>query len=119
MTSSTSLSGACLVGPVGSYSFPSSEKSSAVQPCRQADSRDPDRNMLILAALIHEGDRTGHGTLIRAAERWRSVKVTEFERRQMAAVRKELDQEYEATTSLGSQPTKGPTAVKISSTSRT
>jgi hypothetical protein len=33
-------------------------------------------------------------------ERWRSVKVTEFERRQMAAVRKELDQEYEATTSL-------------------
>jgi len=34
--------------------------------------------------------------LTRAAERWRSVKVTEFERRQMAAVRKELDQEYEA-----------------------
>jgi hypothetical protein len=76
--------------------------------------------MLILATLIiDEGDRTGHGTLIRAAERWRSIKVTEFERRQMAAVRKELDQEYEATTSLGSQPTKGPTAVKISSTSRT
>ena len=36
------------------------------------------------------------GALIRAAERWRSVKVTEFERRQMASVRKELDQEYEA-----------------------
>jgi hypothetical protein len=32
----------------------------------------------------------------RAAERWRSVKVTEFERRQTAAVRKELDEEYEA-----------------------
>ena len=60
------------------------------------------------------------GALIRAAERWRSVKVTEFERRQMAAVRKELDQEYEATISLGSQSTKGPTAaVKLSSTSRT
>jgi len=28
---------------------------------------------------------------IRAAERWRSVKVTEFERRQMAAARKRID----------------------------
>jgi hypothetical protein len=34
------------------------------------------------------------GALIRAAERWRSIKVTEFECRQVAAVRKELDQEY-------------------------
>jgi hypothetical protein len=33
------------------------------------------------------------GALIRAAEHWRSVKVTEFERRQVASVRKELDQE--------------------------
>jgi transposase-like protein len=31
------------------------------------------------------------GALTRAAERWRSIKVTEFERRQLAAVRKELD----------------------------
>jgi hypothetical protein len=30
--------------------------------------------------------------MIRAAERWRAVKVTEFERRQMAAVRQDLDQ---------------------------
>jgi transposase-like protein len=59
------------------------------------------------------------GALIRAAERWRSVKVSEFERRQMAAVRKELDQEYEATAGLGNQPTKGPSTVKLSSTSRT
>src|SRR5262245_40475695 len=36
------------------------------------------------------------GALIRAAEGWRFVKVTEFECRQMAAVRKELDEEYEA-----------------------
>jgi hypothetical protein len=40
------------------------------------------------------------GALIRAAERWRSVKVTEFERRRLASVRKELDQEYEAMVSL-------------------
>ena len=43
------------------------------------------------------------GALIRAAERWRSVKVTEFERRQMAAVRKELDEEYEAAVGLNIQ----------------
>ena len=35
------------------------------------------------------------GALIRAAERWRSLRFTEFELRQIAAVRKELDQEYE------------------------
>ena len=36
------------------------------------------------------------GAMIRAAERWRAIKLTDFERRQMAALRKELDQEYEA-----------------------
>ena len=37
------------------------------------------------------------GALIRAAERWRGLRFTEFELRQIAAVRKELDQEYEAS----------------------
>src|SRR5512139_3695503 len=46
------------------------------------------------------------GALIRAAERWRAVKVTEFERRQMAADRNELDQEYKAMVGLGRQSTK-------------
>lgn len=46
------------------------------------------------------------GALIRAAERWRSIKVTEFERRQMAAVRNELDQECEAMVGLGRQSAK-------------
>jgi hypothetical protein len=41
---------------------------------------------------------------IRAAERWRSFKVTEFERRQMAAVRKELHEEYKAAVGLNIQP---------------
>ena len=36
-----------------------------------------------------------------SGKRWRSVKVTEFERRQMASVQKELDQEYKAM--VGSQ----------------
>ena len=37
------------------------------------------------------------GTLIRAAERWRGLRFTEFELRRFAAVRKELDEEYQAT----------------------
>jgi hypothetical protein len=36
------------------------------------------------------------GAVIRAGERWRAIKITDFERRQMAPVRQELDQEYEA-----------------------
>jgi putative transposase len=36
------------------------------------------------------------GALIRAAERWRGLRFTEFELRQIAAVRKELGAEYEA-----------------------
>ena len=35
------------------------------------------------------------GALIRAAERWRGLRFTEFELRQIAAVRKELNEEYE------------------------
>ena len=37
------------------------------------------------------------GALIRAADGWRGLRFTEFELRQIAAVRKELDQEYEAS----------------------
>jgi len=37
------------------------------------------------------------GALVRAAERWRALRFTEFELRQIAAVRKDLDAEYEAT----------------------
>ena len=59
------------------------------------------------------------GALIRAAERWRSIKVTEFERRQLAAVRKELDQEYEAKVGLKTQLSKDATLMKISSNPRT
>ncbi len=47
------------------------------------------------------------GALIRAAERWRSIKVTEFERPQMAAVQNELDQEYEAMVGHNVKPSKG------------
>ena len=59
------------------------------------------------------------GAMIRAAERWRAIKLTDFERRQMAALRKELDQEYEAQSGLAKQTSKGPPADKLSSGSRT
>ena len=58
------------------------------------------------------------GALIRAAERWCSVKITEFERR-TAAVRKELDQEYEVAVGLNAKPSKEDIRARISSNSRT
>jgi transposase-like protein len=59
------------------------------------------------------------GALVRAAERWRSVKVSEFERRQLAAVKKELDQEYEAMAGLDAKISKDGHPARKSSNSRT
>src|SRR5207247_1092983 len=59
------------------------------------------------------------GALVRAAERWRSVKITEFERRQLAAVRQELDQEYEAMVGLHAKLSKDEIQTRKSSSSRT
>lgn len=44
------------------------------------------------------------GAMIRAAERWQAIRVTELERRQMQAVRKELDLEYETRNGLSQSP---------------
>jgi hypothetical protein len=38
------------------------------------------------------------GALIRAAERWRGLRFTEFELRQIAALRKDLNDEYQTST---------------------
>ncbi len=59
------------------------------------------------------------GAMIRAAEGSRAIKLTDFERRQMAALKKELDQEYEAQSGLAKQPLKGLHANKLSSSSQT
>ena len=59
------------------------------------------------------------GALIRAAERWKSIKFTEFERRQMAAVKTELDQEYEAHVGLNRQSSKVTAQIKLSSSNQT
>ena len=57
--------------------------------------------------------------MTRAAERWRAVKISDFERRQMRALRAELDQEYEAQNGLTQSASKEADARKLSSTSRT
>ena len=59
------------------------------------------------------------GAMIRAAERWRAIRITDFERRQMALVRQELDHEYEARNGLGSKTSADAPRSKLSSSSRT
>ena len=59
------------------------------------------------------------GAMSRAAERWRRVRFTEFERRQIAAVRQELDAEYEATNTIPPASQQARTTTGISSTPRT
>ena len=57
--------------------------------------------------------------MTRAAERWRAVKVTDFERRQMAVLRQELDDEYEATIGLAKPASKAKPPTQLSSSSQT
>jgi transposase-like protein len=59
------------------------------------------------------------GAMIRAAERWRAIRVTDFERRQMEAVRQELDHEYEVRNGLVKSPSADADQTRLSSTSRT
>ena len=59
------------------------------------------------------------GAMIRAAERWRAIRVSELERRQMRAVREELDREYEAPNGLGEKTSAPARHAKISNTART
>ena len=60
-----------------------------------------------------------YGAMIRAAERWRSIRITEFERRQMAALRHELDHDYQAAVGLDTGRSGDTPAAKIPSRSRT
>lgn len=59
------------------------------------------------------------GAMTRAAERWRSIRFTEFERRQIAAVRQELDEECETANNKPSASQQPRPAAGISSSSRT
>ena len=57
--------------------------------------------------------------MTRAAERWRAVKITDFERRQMTALREHLDHEYEAQSGLAKPTSEAADHFKLSSRSRT
>jgi hypothetical protein len=59
------------------------------------------------------------GALIHAAERGRSVKITEFERRQLTAIRTELDQEYGTAIGLNAPSAKDAIQGRKSSNPRT
>lgn len=59
------------------------------------------------------------GAMIRAAERWRAIKITTFERRQLDALRKELDQDYEVDNGLEENRSVATHQTRISSSSRT
>ena len=56
--------------------------------------------------------------MIRASERWRALRVTGFERRQMDALRRELDQDYEAENDIR-KPSADMRQKKLSSIYRT
>ena len=59
------------------------------------------------------------GAMTRAAERWRRVRFTEFERRQIAALRQELDAEYEAANTTRHVSQQASTATGIPGSSQT
>jgi putative transposase len=59
------------------------------------------------------------GAMIRAAEHWRAITITDFEHRQMEALRRELDQEYETRNGLDKPTPTGSHPAKLSSASRT
>lgn len=59
------------------------------------------------------------GAMIRAAEHWRAIRITDFERHQMAALRRELDQEYDTRNGLAKPTSAKSNATKLSSTNRT
>ncbi len=60
-----------------------------------------------------------YAALIRAAERWRGIKITEFEQRQLKAIREEIDQDFTARNgpATGTTVTVAPT--RLSSNDRT
>ena len=57
--------------------------------------------------------------MTRASERWRAIRITDFERRQMAAVRDDLDAEYHQHVGLADAPAASAHPERISSSPRT
>jgi putative transposase len=59
------------------------------------------------------------GAMIRAAEHWRAITITDFEHRQMATLRREINQEYVTRNGLDKPTLTGSHPAKLSSASRT
>ena len=60
-----------------------------------------------------------YAALIRAAERWRGIKITEFEQRQLTAIREEIDQDFTARNGPATGTTVTATPTRLSSNDRT
>jgi putative transposase len=60
-----------------------------------------------------------YAALIRAAERWRGIRITEFERRQLKAIRDEIDHDFTARNAPATGPTVTAAPTHLSSTDRT
>lgn len=59
------------------------------------------------------------GAMTRAAERWRAIRFTQFDRRQIVAVRQEINAECETATDTTSAPQRARSVTGIPSDSRT
>jgi putative transposase len=60
-----------------------------------------------------------YAALIRAAERWRGIKITEFEQRQLKAIREEIDQDFTARNAPAAGATVTVAPTRLSSNDRT
>ena len=60
-----------------------------------------------------------YAALIRAAERWRGIRIGEFERRQLRAIRDELNKDFAARTAPAMAPTLTASPTRLSSKDRT
>jgi len=60
-----------------------------------------------------------YAALIRAAERWRGIRITEFEQRQLKAIREEIDQDFTAHNAPVTPTTATAAPTRLSSNDRT
>ena len=72
------------------------DESAGAAFCRRASSHEDHPNTWGEKPVL----KLMFAAMTRAADRWKAIKITEFESRQMTAVRAELDAEYEAQTDL-------------------
>ena len=60
-----------------------------------------------------------YAALIRAAEHWRGIRITEFEQRQLKAIRDEIDQDFTARNAPATRATVTAAPTRLSSNDRT